>query len=145
MSRSTFALRLSTIAMVGVLRGLTMSTQRPSYQNALLIQDKTSSTFLGGDNIYSICRAGPRFWTMGNIGVEADVTSRSTFALPLYHGHGRGVEGFGNDYPTMAIISQCTFAPTGQAPLFWVGDNIYSTCRAGPRFWTMGNVGAGGS
>ena len=57
---------------------------------------------------------------MGNVGVEADVMLRSTFALlPLYHCYGQGIEGFDNVYPTMAIISQCTFDP-GQDKLYFL-------------------------
>ena len=56
--------------------------------------------------------------------------------MELYHVG--GVEVLDNVYAT-GIMSRCTFAP-----LFWVVDNVYSTCRADKGFgqWAMD---AGGS
>ena len=77
--------------------------------------------------------------------VEADVMSRSLlllqpFYMELYHVG--GVEVFDNVYAT-GIMATCTFVP-GQAPLFQVVDNVYSTCRADKGFgqWALD---AGGS
>ena len=81
-------------------------------------------------------------WTL----VEADVPSRSTFAQTFLHRalqcNVGGVEVFDNVYAT-GIMATCTFVP-GQAPLFQVVDNVYSTCRADKGFgqWAMD---AGGS
>ena len=77
--------------------------------------------------------------------MEADVMSRSLLLLQPFHielYNIGGVEVFDNVYAT-GIMATCTFPP-GQAPLFWVVDNVYSTCRADAGFgqWAMD---AGGS
>ena len=78
--------------------------------------------------------------------MEADVMSRSTFAPTSLHGDLQcnvgGVEVLDNVYAT-GIMATCTFVP-GQAPLFQVVDNVYSTCRADKGFgqWALD---AGGS
>ena len=74
--------------------------------------------------------------------VEADVMSRSTFALPTSRVSilAMGVEGFDNVKPAMAIISQCFFAP-GQDKLdfFWVVTISIQHAEQDPGFgqWAM--------